>query len=425
MKKFDLIDKISLGTFVVFLAILSIGALFPGTYLDRLVSYRNGVRRFLGLRDGMFLLLIIPLIMLIKVAHKSLILYKPLEKFEKIVVGLLFLGLIFAFASSHASPHTNVVFTQPIANHVIVITFDGTRADVFRKASPTADYFKTLGARCEYAVSTYPTITYPSHTTMFTGTYAIVHGVRDNAYYKVKAQTIFEVAHDLGLKSALVTPASTLANMLSKSGTVADVYTGEKYADIGTVTQTAESIVKDYNIIRLHYVESDDAGHTFGADSPQYKSVIAAEQNEVKELIEYLMNEGLRNDTVIILTADHGMFVNKHHHIYPSLVDHVPFLIMGGKVRPMELDRASTIDIAPTIALILGIPVPSEAVGVAVGEPFGMSNVRCDTGSLRLNEFISAIAVSLLLTANVVSIFHRLSKKFLLRNRKGLGKNRN
>ena len=413
IKQLDKLEIATIGTFIAFFLIFIIGAIAPGLFLDRLVSYRNVVRRFLGIKDGFFFLTLIPFLVLIDVAYKGLIAYKPVSKAKKLSVELFLLGLIVALASAKASPNTNVTFNEPIVNHVIVITFDGTRADVFRKASSIADYFKSIGARAEYAISTYPTITYPSHTSIFTGTYAVVHGVYDNKYYEVKAETIFEVAYSYGLKSALVTPASTLANMLSKGGTVADVYTGDEYADMSKVTTTAEQLLSEgYNLMRLHYVESDDTGHLYGADSEQYRAVIAAEQNEVKKLIDRIQEHGLRNDTVIILTADHGMFVNKHHHIYPAFVDHVPFVIMGGKVKPMQLKPPSTIDIAPTVAMLLGIRVPHQAVGVAIGEPFGEPNVRCDTGSLRANEIVTALAVALLFTSLFVILEDRAIRKF-------------
>lgn len=81
-------------------------------------------------------------------------------------------------------------------------------------------------------------------------------------------------------------------------------------------------------------------------------------------LLDGLRRLGVRDSTVIVVTADHGEQFQEHGdlthgtHLYEELV-RVPLVIAGPGVRPGRVaTQVQGIDLFPTIAAVLGVPVP-------------------------------------------------------------------
>jgi arylsulfatase A-like enzyme len=84
----------------------------------------------------------------------------------------------------------------------------------------------------------------------------------------------------------------------------------------------------------------------------------------LSRLLTGLMQAGVRDSTIIVVIGDHGEEFLEHGrlkhgmHLYEELL-HVPLVIAGPGVPVGEAtDPVQTIDVLPTIAELLGIPVP-------------------------------------------------------------------
>jgi len=90
----------------------------------------------------------------------------------------------------------------------------------------------------------------------------------------------------------------------------------------------------------------------------------------VGRLLDHLEERGLADDTVVLLTADHGEEFMDHgtlkhgYQLYEESV-HVPLIVRAPGVEPRRVDRmvAQHVDLAPTVLDLLGQPVPSAAQG--------------------------------------------------------------
>jgi len=89
----------------------------------------------------------------------------------------------------------------------------------------------------------------------------------------------------------------------------------------------------------------------------------------LKQLFHFLNNEELADDTIIILTSDHGQEFLDHGHyghnakFYNELL-HIPLILFGPGIEKRRTDKlVSQIDIAPTILYFYGIPPPREYRG--------------------------------------------------------------
>ena len=108
---------------------------------------------------------------------------------------------------------------------VLMISIDGMRPDYVTHAGdhglklPTLRRFISEGSYAEGVRGVFPTVTYPSHTTLVTGVWPAQHGILNNqvfdpehhfdgAWYwyadSIKSQTLWQAAHAAGIRTASV-----------------------------------------------------------------------------------------------------------------------------------------------------------------------------------------------------------------------------
>ena len=97
--------------------------------------------------------------------------------------------------------------------------------------------------------------------------------------------------------------------------------------------------------------------------------------DQVGRLMEYLSGRGSLENTIVVYTADHGDYAGEHGMwgksctLYDCLV-RVPLVIAGPPdlvPQGRELDgMVQTIDIAPTLLELVGLPVPQNAHGLSL-----------------------------------------------------------
>ena len=108
---------------------------------------------------------------------------------------------------------------------VLMISIDGMRPDYVTHADdhglklPTLRRFINEGSYADGVRGVFPTVTYPSHTTLVTGVWPAQHGILNNqifdperhfdgAWYwyadSIKAQTLWQAAHAAGIRTASV-----------------------------------------------------------------------------------------------------------------------------------------------------------------------------------------------------------------------------
>jgi arylsulfatase A-like enzyme len=101
-----------------------------------------------------------------------------------------------------------------------------------------------------------------------------------------------------------------------------------------------------------------------------YLRCIASVDDNVGRLLDYLKQEGLAENTIVIYTSDQGFFLGDHNwfdkrFMYEESL-RMPFLIRyPGKIKPGTVnDRMIlNVDFAPTFLQYAGVPVPPEIQG--------------------------------------------------------------
>ena len=82
---------------------------------------------------------------------------------------------------------------QPRADHVVLVSVDGFRPDFYLPGStwpaPNMQQMARDGAHAEGVRGVFPTVTYPSHTTIVTGALPARHGIHYNRPFEPEGQT--------------------------------------------------------------------------------------------------------------------------------------------------------------------------------------------------------------------------------------------
>lgn len=108
----------------------------------------------------------------------------------------------------------------------------------------------------------------------------------------------------------------------------------------------------------VHPVYVDDASHDHGVGSPAQRAAVARADRELAAALDGL---DLARDLVVV-TADHGHRDAGGHGGPEAVVTEVLTCFGGAGVRRVAAEfRADATDLAPTLAVLLGVPVPRHA----------------------------------------------------------------
>ncbi|XP_058097022.1 GPI ethanolamine phosphate transferase 2 isoform X2 [Magnolia sinica] len=134
-----------------------------------------------------------------------------------------------------------------------------------------------------------------------------------------------------------------------------------------------ELVTADWNLLILHYLGLDHVGHIGG----RYSTLMAPKLKEMDEVIKkihmstILHQNNLDKRTLLMIVSDHGMTDNGNHggSSYEETDSLALFIGLQFKVPDSALathNNALQVDIAPTLALLFGVPIPKNNVGVLI-----------------------------------------------------------
>lgn len=249
---------------------------------------------------------------------------------------------------------------------VILISIDGMRPDGLCSCGNT--FLSELIKKSSYtfeAKTVYPSITLPCHLSMFHSVPPQRHGTLSNDYVVPvrPVSGLFEELKANGKRSAMYYGWEPLRNIGKAGSLIASEYINAysfEHTD-GMLTERALNYIKlaEPDFVFLYMVETDEkGGHDAGWMSETYLDYICCAIDNVKRVIEEV-----GDDYTVIVTADHGGHDRCHGTDMPEDMT-IPMFFYGDDfVRGEKLENVSILDIAPTIADIMGISVPREWEG--------------------------------------------------------------
>lgn len=117
--------------------------------------------------------------------------------------------------------------------------------------------------------------------------------------------------------------------------------------------------------------EPDEVGHAIGHDTEAYYDSLGLVDMAIGKIIQATKDAGIYNETIFILTTDHGG-VGRGHGGRSLLEYEGPYIISGKNVRKLGEFKESMMqyDIAATTAYIFGLKTPQVWVGRPMKQVF-------------------------------------------------------
>lgn len=257
---------------------------------------------------------------------------------------------------------------EPLARRVVLVLVDGLRLDASRNMSHLNE-LRQRGADLSVRVGQ-PSLSYPSWTVIASGAWQEISGVTTNWYEgEVQVDTIFQAARDAGMPAVVVGSGgweklygSHLTEFVQVPVPEDENAPPEAWAQMdGDSLRLAIRVLDDYpeGLILVYFGGTDELAHRYGGVSSQYLG-------EVQKVDEYIGRLAERLDLekdVLIVTADHGHVDGGGHGGWEKEVLHVPLVMAGKAIRRGAYTERLQADIAPTVAALLGLPIPVYAQG--------------------------------------------------------------
>ncbi len=127
---------------------------------------------------------------------------------------------------------------------------------------------------------------------------------------------------------------------------------------------------KHPTLVAICYDSPDHTGHTEGHDTPAYYEKLKELDTYVGQIVQAVKDAGILDDTIFILTSDHGG-INKGHGGKTMQEMETAFIISGKNIKKgLRFDDVSMMqyDVASTIASIFNLEQPQ----VWIGRPMKM-----------------------------------------------------
>ena len=206
---------------------------------------------------------------------------------------------------------------------VLLLSFDGMRWDSIVNVQGF-DFLKKNGFSANKCKSVFPSLTFPAHSSIATGTFPRRNGIISSSFLERKGNIRFSDEKEAvwqneppiwyfleknDLKTAV------LKWPLSQGG-----YNGifpsynlpysSNSSDNETLNFIFDLLKKKYdrpNLIMAWFSGADHSGHTFGPKSNEYRSSVLRSGQIIENLLKEIEKDNLKDKVILMVTSDHGM----------------------------------------------------------------------------------------------------------------------
>ncbi|XP_073105132.1 uncharacterized protein [Elaeis guineensis] len=154
-----------------------------------------------------------------------------------------------------------------------------------------------------------------------------------------------------------------------------------------------ELAAEDWDLLILHYLGLDHVGHIGGRQS----TLMAPKLKEMDEVVKMIHMRNILNQsnttsrTLLVVVSDHGMTDGGNHggSSYEETDSLLLFIGAGAKGSDYSpyAHKAFQVDIAPTLALLFGVPIPKNNIGVLLTKMFDSLTDEQKLRALELNAW--------------------------------------
>ncbi len=312
---------------------------------------------------------------------------------------LVLLCLLLTPGLRGTEPSFSIKNPSSRASRCLILTIDTLRADHVGAYNDSVDYTPAMDKLARSSIVfdrayTPVPFTLPAHCSLLTGLYPPRHGVRDNGPFRLGTEviTLAEIAQQNGFRTTAFVSAFPVDSSfgldqgfelyddayISQESIAIFIYS-ERPAD-ETMEQAIQWIKSAADSRWLMWIHLFDPHLPY--TPPQrlvqkygnlYNSEIAFADEQIGKLHQLLESQGLLEETLFIITADHGEGLGDHGEethgtfIYNTTV-HIPLFIHQPAVlkHRRSQEAVSLVDIMPTVIDWFGWKEPSIQDGLSL-----------------------------------------------------------
>ena len=318
-------------------------------------------------------------------------------RLPKLVVG----GLALAFCAVGLGLWFGGLWSKdagptPGSLNLVLVSVDTLRADRVSaygegaKTTPHIDRLSSEGVLFEQVVTTAPT-TLAAHASLLTGLTPLRHFVHDNVGFRLPEEipTLASILRQEGFRTGGFVGAFVLdsrfgigrgfENYFDRFATTSGDFATERRGEavLREALRWLEATKQEPFFAFLHFFDPHrpyDPPPSFYPRQPSdralYEGEVAYVDSLIGRLMEWLDQQGLTDNTVVVVTADHGESLEEHgeethgYFLY-ELTLHVPLVVRypGGEGGKRIDDLVSIVDVTPTCLDLLGVAAPENLDG--------------------------------------------------------------
>lgn len=273
------------------------------------------------------------------------------------------------------------------ANHVVLIGLDGWGAYSVEKAD--MPNLKKLMAEGSYTLkkrSVLPSSSAVNWASMFMGAGPELHGYTEWGSQTPELPsrvvdedgifpTVFGLLHRADPKAEIgcIYEWDGIRYVVDTLALTYDKHVAEASKEPDATARYAAEYIQRAkpNLVGVIFDNPDHVGHADGHDTPAYYQVLTKLDGYIGQIVAAVKEAGMLDDTVFIITADHGG-INKGHGGKTMEEMETAFIISGKNIKKGYnfTESMMQFDVAPTIAWIFHLQQPQVWIGRPMKQVF-------------------------------------------------------
>ncbi|XP_058837935.1 GPI ethanolamine phosphate transferase 2 isoform X3 [Topomyia yanbarensis] len=265
-------------------------------------------------------------------------------------------------------------------SRAVLMVIDALRTDFVMQPQnmPFLNELLANGTACQYKVQVHPpTVTMPRIKAMTSGAIpSFLDVILNLGSPECDVDTfLYQLVHQ---HQRIVfygdnTWTSMFPALFHRTGENVDsLYVNDFYEGDRNITKHMHSEFNNYDwkLMILHFLGLDHIGHVEGPFSNKVPTKLQEMDNVIRNIFEAMYTQVTKNrkfhtKSLMVITGDHGMRDSGGHGGSTYAETHVPLLIIGNSCSKSD-QLYLQIDVAPTIAALMGVAIPYSSIGSLV-----------------------------------------------------------
>uniref|UniRef100_J3LHQ0 GPI ethanolamine phosphate transferase 2 C-terminal domain-containing protein n=3 Tax=Oryza brachyantha TaxID=4533 RepID=J3LHQ0_ORYBR len=299
----------------------------------------------------------------------------------------------------------------PVYDRLVLMVIDGLPAEFVlgrggkppsKEMMESMPYTQSLLAGCKaagyHAKAAPPTVTMPRLKAMVSGA---IGGFLDVAFnFNTQAfldDNIVDQLHMIGYKLVMLgdeTWIKLFPKLFWRQDGVSSFYVKDTVEVDFNVSRHLEFefAAKDWNVLILHYLGLDHVGHIGGRQSVLMPQKLKEMDDVIRRVHSSASGpEDNLERTLLVVVSDHGMTEGGNHggssyEETDSLALFIGHSVHSSYCSPYDQNEVLQVDLAPTLSILFGTPIPKNNIGVMLPELFNSLTDEQKMRTLELNS---------------------------------------